>query len=61
MGNDTTEDSNGYDRSSAVSGVQETWISGFMSGLAHHVSQSTISLKSCGVLARQHSIDLRRL
>ena len=44
MGNDTAEDSDGYDRSSAVSGVKETWDSGFMSGLAHHVSQSTILL-----------------
>jgi hypothetical protein len=42
MGNDTTEDINGYDRCSAVSGVTETWVSGFVSGLAHHVSQSTI-------------------
>jgi len=38
MGNDTADDSNGYDRSNAVSGVKETWVSGFMSGLAHHVS-----------------------
>lgn len=40
MWNDTTEGSNGCDRSSAVSGVKQTWVSGFVSGLAHHVSQS---------------------
>jgi hypothetical protein len=41
-GNDTTEHISDYDRSSAVSGVKATWVSGFVSGLAHHISHSKI-------------------
>jgi hypothetical protein len=36
-GNDTPEHISGYDKSSAVFGVEVTLVSGFMSGLAHHV------------------------
>jgi hypothetical protein len=58
MGDDTSEDSNGYGRSSAVSGVKETWVSGFMSGLAHHVSQSTILLDKTEQKYDEISTDL---
>jgi len=58
MGNDTSEDSNGYGRSSAVSGVKETWVSGFMSRLAHHVRQSTILLDKTEQKYDEISINL---